>query len=392
MKWIFGSAALVGMLILLYVFDEKPEPDRLGEAIIGSEIFPFPKAQASILLHGLPEVRGLASNRQGDLFLSVANGGVVVSPRGSKMPPREWNVMHSCLNEPCEKVDQRGIAVSENSVYMAEHGRGRLTAADALLCEKDVRTLKGVFEGILGPTGLAVVGNTLFMTDDRPWPGTTADTSYDSADYNRWLDKGTPRLFGTLSVCTLDAEEEQCVPKVVGSRLPHPSGIAAVCPGGPVFVTESDAAEVRWPIFNWNSLDAKWNQTGALGSVATSGKVLPPFLGIALDEEPDAQDHPAGHYVFAAGPDGLYVFDRKGGSLGRVIFEEQVTGVAYSHDNVYLIVGHMLCRLTIDPKVKKLLPQGSADNCSSSPYLAPVSPNSNDSQSPGNAANPGLTK
>ncbi|HLN00406.1 MAG TPA: hypothetical protein VK335_14050 [Bryobacteraceae bacterium] len=374
MKWILAGATLVGVSILLYELDHKPNPNRLGKAISWSPSFPFPDAQASILWYGLVDVRGLASNKSGDLFLSAANGDVLVySTRHEKN--QKSNPIHTCPQEPCEKVDQRGIAISDTSIYVAEHGRGRLTvkAGAADLSEKESTPLEGAFEELRGPSGLGAVGTTLFITDDRPWPGTTADASYDSADYSRWLDKGTPRLFGALYTCTVDTKEERCKPALVGSRLRHPSGVVAVCPAGPVFVTEFDSAEVRWPIYNWNPQLQKWNQTGALGSIAASGEVLPTFLGITLDDAAHdyAAHHDTGHYVFAAGPGGLYVFDRKGGSLGSVIFDEPVTGVAYWEDDVYLIVGHMLCRLTIDQKVRDVLPQSIPDNCSPPSYLSP---------------------
>jgi len=52
--------------------------------------------------------------------------------------------------------------------------------------------------------------------------------------------------------------------------------------------------------------------------------------------------------VFAAGPAGLYVFDFAGTLFGRIMFDDPVTGVATGNDQVYLVVGHILCALTFD--------------------------------------------
>jgi peptidoglycan-associated lipoprotein len=127
-----------------------------------------------------------------------------------------------------------------------------------------------------------------------------------------------------------------------------------------LFVAEADAWEVRWPVYEKDAQE-RWTQTGALGSALVKDSRLPPFLGIAID--PEAQR------VFAAGPEALYVFDSGGGTLGRVVFDEPVTGVAYYRpkqdksgdakqdkpkDAVYLVVGHTLCRLTVPESNKQV--------------------------------------
>jgi hypothetical protein len=63
----------------------------------------------------------------------------------------------------------------------------------------------------------------------------------------------------------------------------------------------------------------------------------PKFLGIALERER--------HILYAAGPMGLYAFTPDGESVGRMLFDEPVSGVALTKSYIYLIVGHMLCRI-----------------------------------------------
>jgi len=121
--------------------------------------------------------------------------------------------------------------------------------------------LPGKPEIITGPSGVAAVDHTLFITDDRPWPGPgTAAGPFDTADYARWLDKCASRPFGGIYVCSSD----NCDPHLIDGSLLHPSGVAAASPDGPVFVAEADSHEVRWPIYK-NDLERGWIRAGALG-------------------------------------------------------------------------------------------------------------------------------
>jgi hypothetical protein len=369
--------------------------NSLGTAISWSSDFPFPGQQAQILESGIGDVRGIVAGPNGDVYLSEANGDTLVySDHEQKVTAS--SAARACAEEHCEEVDQRGIAFFGASLYIAEHGRGQIVKIDPKdLDQKIGASLDGSSEQVVGPSGLAAVGQTLFITDDRPWPATAEDSAYDSADYPRWLDKGTPRLFGALYSCTLDDKGDKCVgpPVKVATRLRHPSGVAARYATGPVYVAESDSNQVRWPIFRYSG--GQWIPDGALGSVSAKGATLSGFLGVAIDEE--------GSYVFAAGPGGLYVFSTKGGGFGRVMFDEPVSGVAYYGGAVYLVVGRMLCRLRIypnSPPKKPVEQRATASDVSSKPNehnvsrvqpgLSPVNPPilSNPSHSTGSAVSP----
>jgi sugar lactone lactonase YvrE len=326
-----GAIILSFGSVWLFLADSGNHPDRLGAVESWSEC-PFSDHQrAEVLATGLDDVRGLAFH-DGTLILAEANG-MVLKYSDSQLyedPPP---------NDQPQKVDQRGAAVDGDSLFIAQHGRGRISKRNPI----DSQTDSGVnLTNISGPAGIAVSNDMLYVTDDRPWPGTAIETSFDSSDYSRWLDKGTQRLFGGVLACQKPAD--QSCSFLPGIRLRHPSGIAADQTGKFLFVTESDANQVRWVILENKA--GQWTETGALGSMSTAGKVLPAFLGIATNI-PTAKGN---KYVFCAGPTGLYIFswppaDRM---LGRVVFDEPVSGVAVHEKFVYLIVGHRLCRLKMD--------------------------------------------
>ena len=345
-KRIAVSAALIAVSVGLWLIDSKPHLDRLGAAESWSTSFPFSKnPQAEVLETGLDDVRGLACDANGNVFLAEANGRVLeYTAAGSFREPLPLvnKPGELPLKEP-EKIDQRGAVVCGKSLFIAAHGQGRVVSRESPLDASREEALD--VSPITGPSGIAVASDTLFITDDRPWPGPSEDTSFDSSDYTRWIDKGTSRLFGAVYTCTV--QKSQWTVALVGSRLRHPSGIAAEGPNGPLFVAESDSAEVRWAIFEKNHKGG-WTEAGALGSAPAAGGILPPFMGVAIDD--------AHQYVFAAGPKSLYVFSRQDGMLGRILFEEPVTGVAYHARAVYLMAGHQLCRLRMDEAAAPVAP------------------------------------
>ncbi|MGA3040191.1 MAG: hypothetical protein ABSF54_05285 [Bryobacteraceae bacterium] len=341
-KLIPASAAAIAGLVALSACGSNSYPDRLGAAESWSPYFPLSKnAQVEMLETGLDDVRGLACDREGNFFLAEANGRVLKYSAGDKQKGEgKFSEADPTPDEP-QKIDQRGVVVGANSMLIAEHGRGRIAMRDKsvkAVPERDILVAAG---RIAGPSGIAAFADTLFITDDHPWPGPGEDPAFDSADYTRWIDKGSQRLFGAVYACrkfACNADGCQCTPELLVSRLRHPSGIAAEGPDGPLYVAESDSAEVRWAILEKNN--EHWIRAGSLGSAPTAGQALPPFMGVAVD---DAHCH-----IFAAGPNSLYVLSRPRGMLGRIVFEDAVTGVAYYAGSVYLVVGHRLCRIKLD--------------------------------------------
>jgi peptidoglycan-associated lipoprotein len=359
----FAALLLSVALFRLYPRSVKPGPrfDHLGEAIDCTERFPLNKGQAEVLEYGLQDVRGLATERHPDdpdgkqdrIFLVEANRGVLVYSVADGALSTAGK-LSLCPKQPCDTMDQRGAVFTTGRLYLAEHGRDGISFRLPPFEEVRESPLPGAVDSLSGPVGLAAAGKTLFITDDRPRSGpATSPVTYDH-DYVKWLSEGRPKLVGSVYTCSV----ENCQPEQIGSTLGAPSGIAAAGAEGPVYVAEAEANEVRWPIYKISA--GKWTQSGALGSAKASGPVSP-FLGMALDDSRTL--------VFAAGPGGLYVFHIDGAMLGRVAFDEPVTGVACSKETVYLVVGHMLCRMTITPP--RL---GRAQNPGNQPPSGPIPP------------------
>jgi len=307
------AAVLVGLPWLLKQADTEPHQDRVGKAERWSKGFPFgEESQAEVLETGLEDVRGVACDSKGTIYLAEGGGQMLQFP--AVQPSKD-----SKLDEP-ENADLRGLAFAGHDLLIAEHARGRVMQAGS----------DAVATTVTGPVGLAAISGALFVTDDRPWPASGEAASFDSTDYSRWLGQASQRVFGAVWQCA--AGGGAC--EQVANQLRHPSGIAVTSEDGPVYVAESDAHEVRWAIFA-KEKEGKWQPAGALGSASADGVALPAFLGVAVDHD----------LVYAAGPNSLYVLSPKDGMLGRIVFDEPVSGVAANGGYVYLIAGHRLCRL-----------------------------------------------
>jgi hypothetical protein len=310
-------AASLGLLYLGCRFDQQKLTGRLGKIESWSEEFPFSHEQrAEVLVTGLGEIRGLADH----------NGRILMADANGRVPRYAGELEEGRSKDEPANVDQRGAAVDGNLLFIAQYDQGRISTRN-LQTQQD---LPGIdLTDVSGPSGIAVAGATLYVTDDRPWRSSTDSKSSDSP--------------GAVLACPKSGGGS-CSP-VAGSRLQHPSGIALDDTGTFLFVTESDAAQVRWAVFQ--KITSTWIEAGALGSARVAGEVLPPFVGIAFGKPDPAKPR---SYVFAAGPNSLDVFSwpRPSQMLGRVVFEEPVSGVVVHDKLIYLVVGHRLCRLTMD--------------------------------------------
>src|SRR5260370_13371238 len=277
-RW--GSIALVVLVAgwMLYKLKrmDTGQKQRMGQAIACTDAkdgFPL-KPQAEILGYGLEEPRGLAADANGRVFVLENNWSLIrYGPESTPMARLDQRT--PCPKESCVGADQRGIAIAGDRLFIAEHGRGLVTimpvpGASAASARSPLAETP---KQMTGPSGIAAAGNAIFITDDRPWPGPPGkESSYDSADYGRWLDKGAARTLGAIYTCNSD----KCAPELISGALRHPSGIAARCEEGPVFVAEADGGEVRWPCYSKDA--GRWEQTGALASVPISGASLASFL------------------------------------------------------------------------------------------------------------------
>ena len=393
-----GLGAFLWIACMLAMYDSKLARDHMGHAVSCSDRFPFTGQQAEVLDYGLQNVRGLAYDTADKrLFLSEADRSLLVgdweADEKSKavfFRLRYPDNNYMCPEERCSYADQGGLAIMEDHsysaedgreritvrLYSAEHGRQRVTVRNigANLGMKDVNSrllnsspLAADTHRVSHPVGVAAVDGELFITDDPSWSGPPATPpSQASPKPAASTPTETAGQSGAMYVCDATA----CTP--VAGTLGHPSGVAAANINGPIFVAERGQEEIRWPIFAKPGKD--WIQTGSLGSVPISDGAVPTFLGVALFDPCNGCSDDSRKMVFAAGPGGLYVFDIRGTMLGRVTFDEPVTGLALTGKEVYeqrddpnpvryrlyLVVGHMLCSLTFRDPSENLAPNSKA--------------------------------
>jgi hypothetical protein len=338
--WVVAiGVPVAGLLALAFNRGQPKHPDWLGRIESWSLDFPFShEDRAAILVTGLGDIRGLAEH-DGDILLAEANGRLLKFSDKSKAKLEEdWRATD---DEPV-KVDQRGAAVDQDALFVAQYDRSSILQRKPIDAKPPYSLL--YFKEITSPSGIVASKGMLYITDDRALPPPREDpASSDSAK----TAKGSE--FGSVIACPTKGGD--CCLPLASSRLRHVSGIAADSTGKFLFVTEFDSKAVRWSVLQFRA--NQWSEAGALGSVPVEKAALPAFLGIAF-----GNPIPGGSssYVFAAGPNSLYVFSWTAGSewqagsqmLGRMVFDDPVSGVAVHGKYVYLVVGHRLCRITVD--------------------------------------------
>jgi sugar lactone lactonase YvrE len=362
---LIGSAVLLCIIARDFGFGKGRNPEE-PDVLAGRLVRWSPKLRlsdhAEVLTSSLEDPRGLAYDDDGRRIL-IADGprrklisysikdGRIEQPAGDQ--PYEY-----CLQVSCEETDPRGITIWSGNLYVAEHGLNRI--AMRTICHKKNgqsdehdQDYEGNFpeqpSQLNGPSSIAFNrdGDTAFVTDDRPWPGSAGQqTAYDSADYAHWLDHNTPRLFGSVYQIKIK-EEEGMNAELIDATLPHPSGIALSPDGMTLYVAICDGHQTQWVVFKRASLGADaWKKSGVLASEKLKDGIIPPYQGIVTDE--------SGQFIYAAGPGGLYILDSTGTGLGRMEFDGRVTGLAWGTDAdgcgnyLYFAAGHTLCRLKID--------------------------------------------
>lgn len=315
----------------------RPWREQSGKVIVcdprGVSHFREP---AEILAYGLEDPRGLVHDSAHQRVL-IADGRrralIWYSVTKNRYEPQAW--AEQCPEGPCEATDQRGLALRNGAVFVAEHDRARV-ASYALPKEPGSPRLLGELPyyrwPIAGPSGLAFDSGTnmTFVTDDQPWPTEEGPKPVDAGAYFRWLDRKQPRLFGAL----YSIDDSGSV-SIIDAALRRPSGVAVSPDGATLYVTEADPQETRWVRFRKAS--GAWARAGALATQRSLDGVIPAFQGIVVS--------PNSGYIYAAGPGGLHVFGPGGASIARVEFDGRVTGLAWGGDVLYLAVAHTLCRL-----------------------------------------------
>jgi hypothetical protein len=343
-----GVAALVLaaiLIVVLYFVDTHRHLYRMGKAVACKDDSVFEGAQAEILEYGLQDVRGLTiDSSQRFIYIAEANRDVLIYdtfPEPNKADAQHpgggfINSDHDliCRDGECENLDDRDVAIVGDQAYITENGKAkisvRMLGVDHKLNGWRLWDPKWA-DAIATPSGISVIEHRVFISTDTPSMfahGTVSDSR---------------KRNGALYVA---CEVGDCQPDLVGDTLQHPSGVVSTGPNGPVYVVDDGGDSVRYSIYR-KVLGRGWIQDGVLASVPKGGQEMPRFLGIAFSK--------VKQMIFAAGPGGIYAFDAHGASLGRMIFDQPVSGVAVSDENryLYLAVGHMLCRISFDRVIGK---------------------------------------
>jgi hypothetical protein len=322
---------MIAVIVGLGVWDNHRHLYHAGraESCTGGSL--FSRAQAEILEYGLQDVRGMTTDDSGRyIYVAEANRPVLIydTKVDSERDPfiNDDSQDSMCPDEACENFDARDLAIEGNHIFITEHGKGKIFGR--MLNEKhSVGKLEPAetdsIESIRSPSGVWVTPATLFVTVDMPPLVTTT--------------KDAAKTTGALYVVDRAGTQK---PVQVSAGLHRPSGVLATGAVGPVYVADDDDADdsVRWSIFEKRAQG--WVPAGFLASVPKMRKSLPKFLGIGFS--------PKRKMIFAAGPSGLYAFSLDGASIGRMIFDEPVSGVAVGPEAIYLVVGHMLCRIPFE--------------------------------------------
>jgi hypothetical protein len=309
--------------------------DSMGEVVdCAPGRNPFIGHHARVVGYGLEDPRGIACD--GD-FVFIADGGrenlLEFDISSETMHETEGRATDPCTT--CQQLDPRGLAMWDRDILTAEYQRSAV-----------VRRVRAhppgapapVSSGLGGPSGVARYRDELLVTDDRPWPAMPAAMpAFDAANYKQWIEQSTPQSFGVLYRIDMAAGG---APEPQDRLLSHPTGIAIDEARGLLYLAESDTSETRWLIFQRSSVGNQWQRHGVLSVATNSSGTRPIFQGIAVWNE----------RIYAAGPDGVYVFGKDGTSEGKLAFSEPVAGLAVQpgeNASLYLAAGHRLCRINL---------------------------------------------
>jgi hypothetical protein len=314
--------------------------DHIGKAVAGTDPAHnlFGDKQAEVLAYGLEEVTGLAV-QSGRVYIAEARRPLLVlEPDNLKNPTAQaWFqcgtgycdelTRQICHDGVCDAHDSLSVQTAGNTMLFVLDGRivkGSLNDASGLPTSEQPSKLKGS-ENITNPAGLWKANSVLFVTADSLPLSNREDRTH------------TGKL---IAVC----DGISCVdsnPPHPATGLDRPSGIVALEDFGPIYVAEETGDGVRWSTYHREGSDLLRDGTlAAVPEKHSSGR----FLAMAAWRAPQPANK-NGAVILAAGPEGLYAFGSDGTNLGRMLFEEPVSGVAVWNDWIYLTVGHLLCRI-----------------------------------------------
>jgi len=400
-KFVPAGAVILG-LIAFGVWDQCRYPYHIGEAQSCSGGALFAGAQAEIVEYGLQDARGISADKaRKNVYIIEGNRHIVMYNEDSgKAEPALMNddMEFMCPDGGCDDADARDVVIDGSDAYVVEHGKGRIFKGTlgndghlTSLVSDETDTPQVAFSpsGVGGsPQALAVSGETFLEGETAkadtnktkgllyifPRPGkkqNEAAQNQSSSKKNEAQEKSKPDSQPAPPTIDLKDNIDQEPPKpAISTGLHRPSGVVWEESGKYVYVADDDDVDdaVRWSIFEQQGKG--WVPAGLLASVPKMHQGMPKFLGIALEHEKQI--------IFAAGPMGLYAFRHDGESIGKISFDEPVSGVALTSDYIYLIVGHMLCRIPLyklieqEKKIKAYTPSPVSPDVKATTELAPA--------------------
>ncbi len=356
------TAALLIVICILVALDRKTiHRDSLGEAEAceGGEY--FKGTQAQILAYGLQDARGITVDPTGR-YIYIAERDrpmLVYDTRNELLDVQARMGGSACPDGLCGDMDARDVALSRNNIFVAAHGNGTvLRRVDS--CDADAFS-PAAMEALYSahsPTGIRIGSRAIYVTDDSPVkddckdctkkiggslyviPITHDDNERQAATVAPLKSKqqSSPSSRSPRGA-TVDSEGQHTAPQPVriSEALHRPSGVLPDEANARVYVADADDEDkvLRWVIFKKE--EDEWRPAGYLSSTPTGSKALPKFLGLASGNG----------MIFAAGPMALYAFKPDGTSMGKMVFDEPVSGVTVAGNAIYLIVGNVLGRIQI---------------------------------------------
>jgi len=361
MIYLVKMAAVVLIFIcILGVVDQKMlHRDSIGksEACPGGQY--FHGAQAQILAYGLQDARGITTDPTGRyIYIAERNRPMLVYDTRNESLDVDARIGESaCPDGLCGDMDARDVAVSRNKIFIAAHGNGKvLWRGDSCNANAYSSAEMEALNSVRSPAGIRIGSGAIYVTDDSPGddncrncakkisgslyviPITQNDKGLQAAPAPMLKSKQPgSRSSRPSRGATENSGGQQPAPKPVrvSEGLRRPSGVLPDEIHALVYVADVDDEDnlVRWVIFK--KKEDGWVPSGYLSSTPTNGRPLPKFLGLAS----------ARGTIFAAGPMALYAFKPDGTSVGKMVFDEPVSGVTATGDAIYLIVGNMLGRI-----------------------------------------------
>jgi DNA-binding beta-propeller fold protein YncE len=362
------TAAVLLIISMLGVFDNQGHTDFMGkaESCVGGEY--FKNTHAEILAYGLHDAGGITADPTGR-YIYIAEGNrplVVYDTENNSLDVQKREGEFSCPDGLCGDLGARDVALSRNNKFVAAHGNGSvLRRADGCSADAFSPSSMEALSSVRSPAGIRISPGAIYVTDDSPGKDICEACAKKKAGGSLYVipisqdDKGQQAAAvapmkskqpGSSSSrpspnVMADSKGQQTAPSLVrvSEGLHRPSGILPDEASGRVYVADVDdeAKVLRWVILK--KKEEGWIPSGYLSSTSTNGRPLPKFLGLAS----------ANGMIFAAGPMALYAFKPDGTSMGKMAFDEPVSGVTVTGNAIYLIVGNVLGRIQMPyPRVE----------------------------------------